>query len=147
MNASLPALASGTLFGAGLSIAQMTNPAKVIGFLDVAGAWDASLAFVMGAALCVSALAFQIGRRTGAVAPTPAPGTIDGRLLLGAALFGLGWGIAGFCPGPAVASLVSFRWETLLFVCAMIAGMGAFEWFTRFEAARSAPDSASPHAA
>jgi uncharacterized membrane protein YedE/YeeE len=123
MRSTLVALFSGTLFGAGLAIAQMTNPAKVIGFLDVAGAWDPSLAFVMAGALSVSAVAFHLHRRK--VGPRP-HAAIDARLLGGAALFGTGWGLAGLCPGPAVASLVSGSGQVALFVVSMIAGMGIF---------------------
>jgi len=132
MKQSLIALVSGTLFGAGLAVSQMTNPAKVIGFLDVAGHWDPSLAFVMGAALVVSALAFRIdrvrGARSGALPGPSLPASgIDRRLLLGAALFGLGWGLAGFCPGPAVAALVTGSGRVLLFVGSMVAGMVLFK--------------------
>ncbi len=119
------ALIAGTIFGAGLAIAQMTNPAKVIGFLDVAGSWDPSLAFVMGSALAVSAVAYRL-RGTPIAAPTAG---IDGRLIGGAALFGLGWGLAGFCPGPAIASLVTGSGDVALFVVSMIAGMGLFRAF------------------
>ena len=121
MNRTLSALLSGTVFGAGLAVAQMTNPAKVLGFLDVAGAWDPSLAFVMGAALFVSAIAYRVR----GVAAQAASG-IDGRLLTGACLFGLGWGLAGFCPGPAVASLVTGSSKVLLFVASMVVGMGLY---------------------
>jgi uncharacterized membrane protein YedE/YeeE len=134
MRPILIALCSGTLFGAGLSVSQMTNPAKVLGFLDVAGSWDPSLAFVMGAALVVSAVAFRIQRiASGASgvgdAPPASPTTtgIDGRLLLGAATFGLGWGLAGFCPGPALAALVTGSGQVLLFVGSMIGGMGLYK--------------------
>jgi uncharacterized membrane protein YedE/YeeE len=109
----------------------MTNPAKVLGFLDVAGSWDPSLAFVMGAALVVSAVAFQIqriARSAGDALPaSPTAAGIDGRLLLGAATFGLGWGLAGFCPGPAIAALVTGSGQVLLFVGAMLGGMGLYK--------------------
>jgi hypothetical protein len=114
------ALTSGTLFGAGLATSQMTNPAKVIAFLDVAGAWDPSLGFVMGAALVVSAIAYRVRREPAA------SGAIDARLLGGAALFGLGWGLAGFCPGPAIASLVTGSGRVALFVASMLAGMALY---------------------
>jgi hypothetical protein len=122
------ALLSGTLFGSGLAVSQMTNPAKVIGFLDVTGAFDPSLAFVMGTALLVSAVAHQIARRrlAGASPSTPASSAIDARLLTGAALFGVGWGLAGLCPGPAVAALVTGSADVALFVGSMLAGMGLF---------------------
>ena len=121
MNPSISALFSGTIFGAGLAVAQMTNPAKVIGFLDLAGAWDPSLAFVMGAALLVSAIAYRL---RGESMQTAAG--IDGRLLAGAGVFGLGWGLAGFCPGPALASLVTGSVEVAVFVASMIVGMSLF---------------------
>jgi uncharacterized membrane protein YedE/YeeE len=139
MKPILTALLSGTLFGAGLAVSQMTNPAKVIGFLDVAAVragsgasgWDPSLAFVMGAALLVSAIGYQLSR-VRAVTPGPAvqavqAAGIDERLLLGAAIFGVGWGLAGLCPGPAIASLVTGSGQVLLFVAAMLGGMGLFE--------------------
>lgn len=131
MKAILTALLSGTLFGAGLSVSQMTNPAKVIGFLDITGSWDPSLAFVMGTALVVSAIAVRVERMAhiDPTAPRPmesATTGIDRRLLVGACLFGLGWGLAGFCPGPALAGLVSGSGQLVLFVGAMLAGMGLF---------------------
>jgi len=130
MKATLTSLFSGTLFGAGLAVSQMTNPAKVIAFLDVAGSWDPSLAFVMGVAVLVSAVAFQIARirsaSAGRLAP-PGSAGIDARLLAGAAIFGLGWGLAGFCPGPAVASLVTGSSKVVLFICCMIVGMGLYK--------------------
>lgn len=125
MRAPVTALLSGTLFGAGLAVSQMTNPAKVLAFLDVAGAWDPSLAFVMGTALVVYAVAYRFGGGPGAAILTTG---IDARLLAGAALFGLGWGLAGFCPGPALAALVTGSGQVALFVAAMLAGMGAFAW-------------------
>ena len=125
----LAALASGLLFGLGLVVSGMVNPAKVLGFLDVAGDWDPSLAFVMAAAIPVAALGFRRG--SGMAAPLcdaafapPARRRIDARLLGGAALFGIGWGLAGFCPGPALASLGFGGWPVLGFVAAMLAGMG-----------------------
>jgi hypothetical protein len=135
---TIGALFSGTLFGAGLAVAQMTNPAKVLGFLDIAGAWDPSLACVMGAALAVSAIAYRI---RGGVAVAQAS-AIDMRLLGGAALFGLGWGLAGFCPGPAVASLVTGSGQVALFVASMIAGMGLYRFVVE---ARTAPSSTTEH--
>jgi uncharacterized membrane protein YedE/YeeE len=136
VNLQLTALLSGTLFGTGLAVSQMTNPAKVIGFLDVTGAWDPSLAFVMGTALLVSALATRLEpklRATAgtALAPRPPSAGIDTKLLLGAAIFGLGWGLAGFCPGPALAALVTGSAQVGLFVLAMLAGMGLFHLLDR----------------
>ncbi len=106
------ALASGVLFGAGLALSGMINPAKVLGFLDVAGNWDPTLAFVMLGALVVTMPAFRLATRTTGpwFAPRymlPERKGLDARLLIGAALFGVGWGLAGFCPGPAIAALVA----------------------------------------
>jgi len=125
---ALGALAAGAVFGLGLAVAQMTDPRKVLGFLDVAGAWDASLLFVMGGAVLLAAVGFR------AVLRRPAPHWdtrfhlstrrgIDAPLLLGAVLFGIGWGLAGYCPGPALASLAFGNAEALWFLPAMLAGM------------------------
>jgi uncharacterized membrane protein YedE/YeeE len=124
------ALLAGTLFGAGLAVSQMTNPAKVQNFLDVFGSFDPSLALVMGAALAVSAVGFRIASHRSAPLcadgfSAPASGKIDARLLLGAALFGVGWGLAGFCPGPALAALSQGLFEVVLFVVAMLVGVAA----------------------
>ena len=125
----LPGLLVGVLFGAGLALSGMVNPARVLAFLDVAGAWDPTLMFVLGAALLPSALGYALVRRMKRPVMAdefciPQNRTIESRLLAGAALFGFGWGLVGLCPGPAIASLVFGRWETWLFVAAMIAGMG-----------------------
>ena len=109
---TLVALFAGALFGLGLSVSGMMNPAKVIGFLDFAGGWDPTLAFVMGGALLVTVPAFRLilNRPRPILADgfaLPSKSTLDGRLLGGAALFGVGWGLSGFCPGPAVAALVT----------------------------------------
>jgi uncharacterized membrane protein YedE/YeeE len=118
MNATLAAFLSGGLFGAGLAIARMTDPAKVLGFLDFAGDWDPSLAFVMGTALAIAAAAFRLRRGpVGQVRP------VDLSLLTGAACFGVGWGLAGFCPGPALAALVTGSPRVVLFVVSMFVGM------------------------
>lgn len=122
-------LIGGTLFGLGLTISEMVNPQKVIGFLDVAGEWDPTLAFVMGGALLVAVPAFRIilKKRTKPVLEDdfelPTKKTVDGRLVGGSALFGVGWGLAGFCPGPAVTALASGLTPVFAFVAAMIAGM------------------------
>lgn len=122
-------LIGGALFGLGLSISQMVNPQKVIGFLDVAGEWDPTLAFVMGGALLVAVPAFRfiLKERTRPVLEDdfelPTKKTVDGRLVGGSALFGVGWGLAGFCPGPAVTALASGLTPVFTFVAAMIAGM------------------------
>jgi hypothetical protein len=126
------ALVAGLLFGAGLTVSGMINPAKVLGFLDVAGAWDASLAFVMAAAVPVAAAGFALAKPRAApfcaarfAAPTRT--RLDVRLIVGAILFGVGWGLVGYCPGPALASLGLGAWRTALFVLAMLAGMGVFQ--------------------
>ncbi len=128
MKRALPSLLSGMLFGVGLTLSQMVNPAKVIGFLDVAGNWDPSLAFVMGGALAVTFVSFRfILLRPAPIAAStfrvPAAREIDGRLIGGAALFGVGWGMSGLCPGPAIVSLAYGLPGSIAFVTAMIAGM------------------------
>jgi len=116
---------AGGMFGSGLAMSGMTNPARVIGFLDVFGAWDPTLAFVMGGAVGSYAIAMAVLRRRWP-ASCPAQdrkGPISKRLVLGAVLFGIGWGIAGFCPGPALADFAALRIEALWFVPAMAIGM------------------------
>ncbi len=117
----------GTLFGLGLGISGMINPAKVRNFLDLAGSWDPTLALVMGGALAVALPAFALARRRArpvieASFHLPERRDIDARLVSGAAIFGIGWGLAGLCPGPAIAALASFQWQVLAFVAAMLAG-------------------------
>lgn len=126
------ALACGLLFGAGLAAAGMTDPGKVLAFLDVLGAWDPTLMVVMGAAVGVAWLAFRkIWRRPEPLFDTtfhlPARKDIDTRLVVGAVLFGIGWGLYGYCPGPALGSLVYGNIDAFLFVGAMLAGVFA-EW-------------------
>jgi uncharacterized membrane protein YedE/YeeE len=128
MAQALAALASGLVFGAGLALAGMTNPAKVLSFLDVAGAWDPTLALVMGSALGVNALAYALTRRRGKplfadAFSLPTRSDLDARLLCGAALFGLGWALVGLCPGPAIASLARADAAVFAFVAAMGVGM------------------------
>jgi uncharacterized membrane protein YedE/YeeE len=135
----LMALITGLLFGLGLILSGMTNPAKVTGFLDLAGHWDPSLAFVMGGAIGVGLVAFRVaGKRTssllGAPMRLPAAGLIDRRLVLGSLAFGVGWGLAGYCPGPALASLASGGSKPLIFAAAMLAGMAVFEVLERARA-------------
>jgi len=118
---------AGLIFGLGLAIAQMTNPAKVLGFLDIAGAWDASLLLVLGGAVGVAVVAFHriLLRPHPLFADRfdlPAKKNIDARLVIGAAIFGVGWGVGGYCPGPAIASLASPSWETWVFLPAMFLG-------------------------
>ncbi|RDI59984.1 YeeE/YedE family protein [Microvirga subterranea] len=124
----LSAFASGLIFGLGLVISQMINPAKVLAFLDIFGRWDPSLAFVMGGAVAVSALGYAYSRSRGApvLAPrldVPSRRDVDPRLLTGAAIFGLGWGLVGLCPGPALVDLVAGPWTIFVFVTAMVAGL------------------------
>lgn len=132
----LTSLLAGLVFGLGLIVSGMANPAKVLGFLDLAGAWDPSLALVMAGAISVGAIAFAVaGRRTtsliGAEMKLPAARHIDRRLVVGSMLFGMGWGIAGFCPGPGLVALGMGEVKALVFVAAMLAGMGVFEWMER----------------
>lgn len=128
----LVSLVAGALFGAGLVVSGMVNPARVLGFLDFAGipagTWDPTLAFVLGGALAVSIPGYWLARRRGAPvldtrSHVPPPGPADGRLITGAVLFGLGWGLAGFCPGPALAALATGEAKVLTFAGAMAAGM------------------------
>jgi len=146
------ALVAGLVFGVGLTVSQMVNPAKVLAFLDfggiVSGAWDPSLALVMGAALLVSAPAFYFARRRGrAVLDTrlwiPARRDLDGRLIGGAALFGVGWGLVGFCPGPAIAALGLGATKAAIFCAAMLAGMVFYELGARPPRAMSEADAAA----
>jgi uncharacterized membrane protein YedE/YeeE len=128
----LVALFSGVLFGLGLVVSGMVNPAKVLGFLDVAGDWDPTLAFVMGGTLLVAVPAFRVilKRPRPVLAEEfdlPAKKDLDARLLAGSALFGVGWGLAGFCPGPAVTALASGLAPAFVFVAAMVAGMALYK--------------------
>jgi len=121
------ALACGVLFGAGVCLSGMVRPSKVLAFLDLGGAWDASLALVMASALALHVAAWRLVARAarppfGAAFPPPAAPTIDSPLVAGAALFGIGWGLSGYCPGPAVVSIVSGARDSLVFVAAMGAG-------------------------
>jgi len=127
----LMALLAGLLFGLGLIVSGMTNPAKVLGFLDLAGLWDPSLAFVMGGALLVGLAVFPFATTMpasllGSVMHIPTATQIDRRLVLGGLTFGVGWGLAGFCPGPALASLATGAMQVLVFCVAMLAGMALF---------------------
>lgn len=126
------ALLSGLVFGLGLIVSGMANPAKVLGFLDLTGDWDPSLAFVMAGAIAVGIVAFAVARKRtvsllGADMKLPTARHIDRRLLGGSALFGIGWGIAGFCPGPGLVALGMGKVKALVFVVAMLAGMAVYE--------------------
>ncbi|MRT28928.1 YeeE/YedE family protein [Herbaspirillum sp. CAH-3] len=135
----LVALAAGLLFGLGLIVSGMADPAKVLGFLDLAGHWDPSLALVMAGAIAIGMPAFTLARRRsrsllGAPMQLPTARGIDRRLVLGSVLFGVGWGLAGICPGPALVLLGMGSLEGLAFVMAMLAGMLLFAWIERFQA-------------
>lgn len=132
----LVSLITGLIFGIGLILSGMTNPAKVIAFLDLAGRWDPSLAMVMGGAILVGLVAFRFAsKRTtsmlGEPMRLPTTRAIETRLVAGSLAFGVGWGLAGFCPGPALASLMFGRSESWIFAGAMLAGMAIFEWIER----------------
>lgn len=127
---------TGLLFGLGLILSGMTDPAKVMGFLDIAGIWNPSLALVMGGAILVAAIAFRFAgsRKTallGGAMHLPASRQIDRRLVLGGLTFGTGWGLAGYCPGPALASIATGGSKPLIFVLAMLAGMAIYEILDR----------------
>ncbi|SUD69191.1 membrane protein [Pseudomonas putida] len=127
----LTAFFAGLIFGLGLLLAGMANPAKVLAFLDVAGAWDPSLALVMAGAIAVAAAPLNWARKhkrslLGAPMQLPVKRELDARLIGGSLVFGVGWGIAGICPGPAVAISLTGHWQVLVFVVAMLAGMYAF---------------------
>lgn len=137
---NIVALVSGLLFALGLGLAGMTQPEKVINFLDVAGDWDPSLAFVMGGAILVYMPILRAVKARGRamLTPTlqlPTRSDLDARLIVGAALFGIGWGWAGYCPGPALVSLTSLTGPALLFGAAMFAGMGLHTLYERRKSA------------
>ena len=129
---NLFALVSGLVFGLGLILAGMANPSKVLAFLDLAGLWDPSLALVMCGAIAVGAIAFAIAKNRhlsylGLTMQVPTNRIIDKRLIIGSLAFGVGWGLAGICPGPAIVLLGAGSIKGLIFVIAMLAGMGIFE--------------------
>lgn len=140
MKPSFSALVAGLVFGLGLILSGMANPAKVLGFLDLAGRWDPSLAFVMAGAIAVGVVAFSAARgRTrsllGEPMRMPTATQLDRRLVGGSLLFGIGWGIAGFCPGPALVALGMGETKAAVFVLAMLAGMGIHALLERGRAA------------
>lgn len=121
----------GLLFGLGLIISGMTNPDKIIGFLDLAGAWDPTLIFVMGGAVLIGSGGFALAKKRqlsllGAPMRLPTATNLDKRLLIGSLAFGVGWGIAGFCPGPAIVSAATGQPKAWIFVAAMLAGMALY---------------------
>lgn len=140
MKYSLSAFGAGLVFGLGLLVSGMANPEKVLGFLDIAGLWDPSLAFVMAGAIFVGLFAFAIARRRtlsflGFNMKLPDSNRIDPRLVVGSLMFGAGWGIAGFCPGPGLVALGAGEIKAAVFVASMIAGMVIFEIIERIRAA------------
>lgn len=138
------AFLAGALFALGLGIGGMTQPARVIGFLDVAGRWDPSLAFVMAGAVLTYGALFRVIRRRARplltpVFSIPTRRDIDGRLVIGAALFGIGWGLAGYCPGPGIVSLAAGTTPVLVFVTAMLAGMAIADSVASWRPAAASP--------
>ena len=138
----LLAFAFGLLFGLGLIISGMSNPAKIIGFLDLAGPWDPSLMFVMMGAIAIGVVAFTLAQRRpqsllGAPMQLPTARAIDPRLVMGSALFGVGWGLAGICPGPALVLVGSGSIKGIIFALALLAGMALFELQQRLRQAIS----------
>lgn len=135
MKENLVALISGVLFGLGLGLSQMIDRQRVLGFLDVTGVWDPTLLFVLGGAVGVTVTAFRFVLRLphpfyGDKFYLPAKKDIDTPLVVGAAIFGVGWGIAGYCPGPGITALVLGIWNPVLFVVAMIAGSLTYRWYS-----------------
>ena len=138
MNRILSALGAGLIFGLGIALSGMGNPAKVLNFFDPFGTWDPSLALVMGGALATTAIGYQLifGRRTTPLFDTafnlPTSKTMDARLIGGSALFGVGWGISGFCPGGAIPALGFAPWPTALFLVSMGGGILLARWLQTF---------------
>lgn len=133
---ALIALVAGLLFGLGLLLSGMANPTKVVGFLDLAGNWDPSLALLMAGAIGAALPAFTMARKrstawAGCALALPSATQIDAPLVLGSLTFGVGWGLAGYCPGPALVSLGTGSVPAVVFVLAMIAGMAIHAWLTR----------------
>lgn len=132
----LTAWLAGLVFGAGLLLSGMANPAKVLGFLDITGRWDPSLALVMAGAIAVGLVAFGFAKQRsvsllGVAMKLPTARQVDRRLIAGSTLFGVGWGLAGFCPGPALVALGMGQSKAAVFVLAMLAGMAVFELLER----------------
>jgi len=145
MSRNMTAFFVGLVFGLGLCISGMTQPAKVLGFLDFAGHWDPSLAFVMGGAVAIGAFAFALAKRRplswlGTAIDLPANRRIDARLVVGSVTFGVGWGLAGICPGPAIAVLGFGNFQGAVFVAAMLLGMLIFEIVDRWSRAPTGTD-------
>ncbi len=129
----LASLFAGTLFGVGLTVSQMVNPAKIIGFLDIAGDWDPTLAFVMAGGLIAAIPGYYLARKRGepflgGVLRIPTSRTVDAKLIIGSLIFGVGWAISGLCPGPAIAGLSVGGTQSFIFAAAMAVGMIAFRF-------------------
>lgn len=139
------ALLAGLIFGIGLILSEMANPAKVLSFLDMTGSWDPSLAFVMIGAISIGAIAFTVARRRsqtylGSSLQLPTSRVIDKRLILGSLAFGIGWGMAGICPGPGLVLVGAGNLHGIVFVIAMLLGMGIFELLERSRTSHSKPN-------
>jgi uncharacterized protein len=139
------ALLAGLIFGIGLILSEMANPAKVLSFLDMTGSWDPSLAFVMIGAISIGAIAFTVARRRGQTylgssLQLPTSRVIDKRLILGSLAFGIGWGMAGICPGPGLVLVGAGSLHGFIFVIAMLLGMGIFELLERSRTSHSKPN-------
>ena len=146
---ALSAFGVGLVFGIGLVISGMTDPSKIIGFLDLAGPWDPSLALVMGGAVAVGFVAFRVARRRtaaflGGAMHLPTARQIDRRLVVGSLVFGIGWGLAGYCPGPAVVSVGMGQDKAIVFVVAMLAGMAIYELIERVRQRRTPQTATKP---
>lgn len=136
MRFNLASFVAGLVFGLGLLLSGMANPEKVLGFLDLAGAWDPSLALVMAGAIAVGVVAFTVARRRhvsflGFDMKLPSASEITPRLVIGSLMFGVGWGLAGFCPGPGLVALGAGELRAVVFVASMVAGMGLFQLIER----------------
>ncbi len=144
MRQGITALIVGVMFGLGLAVSGMTQPQKVVGFLDFMGSWDPSLAFVMVGAILIHSVAYRfvLRRSSPFLAPhflIPDGSMIDRRLIVGSVLFGMGWGLAGYCPGPALASIVALKTEIFVFLLAMTSGMYLHVLFERVQSAKALP--------
>ncbi|XKH00806.1 YeeE/YedE family protein [Marinobacter nauticus] len=138
MKYSFASMLAGLIFGLGLIVSGMANPEKVLGFLDIAGLWDPSLAFVMAGAIIVGLVAFAVARKRtlsflGFNMKLPSNNRVEKRVVIGSMMFGVGWGLAGFCPGPALVALGAGEMKAVVFVASMVAGMLLFEFFERLE--------------
>ena len=136
MRFTIVSFMTGLIFGLGLLLSGMANPEKVLGFLDIAGAWDPSLALVMAGAILVGSVAFTLAKRRqfsvlGFDMKLPSGNDITPRLVVGSLLFGAGWGLAGFCPGPGLVALGAGEMKAVVFVASMVAGMALFQWIER----------------